>query len=154
MSTAGIILRPADTSDLQRLLVLAESCPGAPRWPPRTWEQVLDSRSGGVQRIVLMAESVDQCVGFGVLGLTADDAEIESLAVIPPWRRRGIARRLCKDLLGWAHARGARHASLEVRISNTAARSLYESLGFYEVATRRRYYQNPEEDALVMTTKL
>jgi ribosomal-protein-alanine N-acetyltransferase len=46
------------------------------------------------------------------------------------------------------------HASLEVRVSNTAARALYESLGFYEVAVRRGYYRDPEEDAFVMTTRL
>jgi ribosomal-protein-alanine N-acetyltransferase len=154
MSTPGIILRAGASSDLQRLLVLAENCPGAPRWPPRTWQQVLESPSAGVRRIVLLAESVNECVGFGVLGLLADEAEIESLAVSSPWRRRGIARRLCMDLLGWARARAANHVSLEVRVSNTAARTLYESLGFHGVATRRGYYQDPVEDALVMTTRL
>ena len=154
MSTSGIILRAAENSDVQRLLALAEDCPGAPRWAPRTWQQVLESTQAGVQRIVLIAESVDKCVGFGVLGLAGDDAEIESLAVSPSWRRRGIARRLCHDLLGWARARAVRHASLEVRVSNTVARALYESLGFREAAVRRAYYRDPEEDAIVMTTKL
>jgi [ribosomal protein S18]-alanine N-acetyltransferase len=141
-------------SDIHRLLALAEVCPGAPRWPPRTWQQVLESPSTGVARIVLIAESVNECVGFGVLGLAGDDAEIESLAVGTSWRRRGIAKRLCKDLFGWARARGARHASLEVRVSNSPARALYESLGFHPVAVRRSYYRDPEEDALVMTAEL
>jgi ribosomal-protein-alanine N-acetyltransferase len=154
MSTAGILLRPAETYDLERLLALAENCPGAPRWGQRTWQQVLESPQAGVQRLVLIAESVNECVGFGVLGLAADAAEIESLVVNTSWRRRGVARRLCQDLLNWARARGARHASLEVRVSNTAAHALYESLGFHEVAMRRGYYREPEEDALVMTTKL
>jgi ribosomal-protein-alanine N-acetyltransferase len=107
-----------------------------------------------VQRIVLIAESVNEGIGFGVLGRAGEEAEIESLAVTTAWRRHGIARRLCKDLLGWAHARGARHASLEVRVSNTAAQALYESLGFHQVAVRRSYYRDPEEDALVLTIKL
>lgn len=154
MSTPGIILRSAEICDLQRLLTLADGSPGAPRWSPRTWQQVLESRSTGAQRIVLIAESVNELIGFGVLGLAADDAEIESLAVSEAWRRRGIARRLCEDLFGWARARGAKRASLEVRVSNNAARALYESLGFHEVATRRGYYRDPEEDALVMTTEL
>jgi ribosomal-protein-alanine N-acetyltransferase len=154
MLTPGILLRPAEPIDLRQLLALAEGCPGAPRWAPRTWQQVLESPQSGVQRIVLIAESVNECVGFAVLGLAADDAEIESLAVSTSWRRRGIAKRLCKDLLGWAHARGARRTSLEVRVSNTAARALYESLGFHEVAVRRGYYRDPEENALVMTIKL
>jgi ribosomal-protein-alanine N-acetyltransferase len=154
MSTPGIIVRPAGSSDLQRLLVVAENCPGAPRWSPQVWQQVLESPSAGVRRIVLLAVSANECVGFCVLSLIADEAEIESLAVSKSWRRRGIARQLCKDLLGWARARGAGHVSLEVRVSNTAARALYESLGFRDVVTRRGYYQDPEEDALVMTTML
>lgn len=154
MSTLGILLRPAEPSDLQRLLALAESCPGAPRWAPRTWQQVLESPSAGAERIVLIAESLNECVGFGVIGRAGDEAEIESLAVSTSWRRRGIARRLCKDLFGWAHARGAMQVSLEVRISNATARSLYEALGFRKVAVRRGYYRDPEEDALVMTSTL
>ena len=154
MSTPGIILRPAETTDLDRLLVLAGGCLGAPQWSTRVWQQVLDPPQATVQRIVLIAESVNECVGFGVLGLAAGDAEIESLAVSSLWRRLGIARRLCRDLLGWARARGAGHVSLEVRMSNTAARALYESLGFHEVATRHAYYRDPKEDALVMTTEL
>jgi ribosomal-protein-alanine N-acetyltransferase len=154
MSSPGVILRPAEAADLQRLLALADSCPGAPRWAPQTWRQVLEFPPAGVQRIVLIAESVNEGIGFGVLGRAGEEAEIESLAVTTAWRRHGIARRLCKDLLGWAHARGARHASLEVRVSNTAARALYESLGFHQVAVRRSYYRDPEEDALVLTIKL
>lgn len=154
MPTPVIIVRAAELSDLPWLLTIVESCPGAPRWTPQTWQQVLDPPATSVQRVVLIAESTNGGVGFGVLGLVADDAEIESLAVSTSWRRRGIARRLCQDLLGWARARGARLASLEVRVSNTAARALYESLDFHEVAARRSYYREPEEDALVMTARL
>lgn len=154
MSSAGVIIRPADVSDFQQLLALVEDCPGAPLWAPETWQQILEFPLGGVQRMVLVAKSVNECVGLGVLGRAGEEAEIESLAVSSAWRRRGIARRLCADLVGWAHARGARQASLEVRVSNAAARSLYESLGFHEVAIRRGYYRDPVEDALVMAAKL
>ena len=154
MRMHGVTLRRAEASDLERLLALAEDCPGAPRWALRTWQQILESPTAGVQRMVLIAESINAVVGFSVLGLAADDAEIESLAVGAAWRRRGIARRLCEDQLNWARARGAKHASLEVRVSNAGARALYESLGFHEVAMRHGYYRDPEEDALVMTKVL
>ena len=150
----GILLRVAEPSDAERLLTFTESTPGAPRWPRTAWTQILQSPVGGMQRMVLIAESVDECVGFGVLSLAADEAEIESLAVSAGWRRRGIAKRICEDLLGWAGARGAKHVSLEVRVSNSAARALYESLGFREAAVRRGYYREPEEDALVMARTL
>jgi [ribosomal protein S18]-alanine N-acetyltransferase len=101
-----------------------------------------------------MAESANECVGFGVVGLAADVAEIESLAVSADWRRQGIARLLCAHLLNWARARHATQASLEVRLTNIPARALYESLGFEKNAVRRGYYRDPEEDALVMTMVL
>lgn len=154
MSTQTFIIRPAGPSDLESLLALAESCPGAPRWPEQTWEQVLESTTAGVQRVVLIVESMNGFAGFGVMGLAGDDAEIESLAVGTAWRRRGIARRLCEDLLSWARTRGATVVSLEVRVSNASARALYESLGLRQIALRRGYYRDPEEDALVMSIGL
>lgn len=150
MTPAGIILRPADSTDLERIVELTQSAPGAPRWSPSTWQQILRFPSTA-SRLVLIAESADQCVGFGVVGLAADTAEIESLAVTADWRRQGIARQLCSDLLDWARARHATQASLEVRLSNIPARTLYESLGFEKNGIRRGYYRDPEEDALVMT---
>lgn len=154
MAPPGIVLRPADSTDLQRLLALGEGSPGAPRWSSSTWQKILESAGTGAQRLVLIAESANECVGFGVLGLATDTAEIESLAVSADWRRRGIARQLCADLLNWARARHAIEASLEVRLSNIPARALYESLGFQKNAVRRGYYRDPEEDALVMTMVL
>ena len=153
MLPPGIIFRSADVTDLQRLLALSARAPGAPPWPLSIWQQILRSPSTAA-RLVLIAEFTSECVGFGVVGLAADTAEIESLAVSADWRRQGIARQLCSDLLDWARARHAIEASLEVRLSNIPARALYESLGFQKSAVRRSYYRDPEEDALVMTMVL
>jgi ribosomal-protein-alanine N-acetyltransferase len=49
-----------------------------------------------------------------------------------------------------ARALGARRATLEVRASNDPARRLYGRLGFYVAGTRRNYYTNPAEDALIL----
>ena len=153
MASPGISVRRADFTDLERIIALTESAPGAPRWSASTWRQILQS-PGTAARLVLIAESANECVGFGVVGLAANTAEIESLAVGGEWRRQGIARQLCADLLKWVRARHATHASLEVRVSNIPARALYESLGFQKNGVRRAYYRDPEEDALVMTMVL
>ena len=76
-----------------------------------------------------------------------DELHINSLAVDPAWRRRGLARRLLVSVLGDAVASGAQSATLEVRRSNEAARALYEGLGFKVDGVRRDYYQHPREDA-------
>ena len=65
-------------------------------------------------------------------------------------RRQGVARALILALIGELKKRGSRCLTLEVRASNDPARALYESLGFAHVGTRRNYYQNPKEDALIL----
>jgi ribosomal-protein-alanine N-acetyltransferase len=76
---------------------------------------------------------------------------ILNLAVHPSKRRRGIARRLLSEGLAQARALGAELAWLEVRPSNNAARALYESFGFKEAGRRPGYYDDTQEDALLLT---
>jgi ribosomal-protein-alanine N-acetyltransferase len=81
-----------------------------------------------------------------------DEAHVTTFAVEPAWRRRKVGERLLVALLDIALARGAREATLEVRLSNVAARRLYEKYGFRPVGIRPRYYSDNGEDALIMTT--
>ena len=148
-----IFFRPADRRDVGRLMTLAD-CDGAPHWALTTWQQVLESATKGEQQRVLVAESGEGLIAFGVVGIAGDVAEIESLAVSPAARRCGIGRSLCEALMQWARTRGASRALLEVRVSNDAARSLYESLGFHQIAIRRGYYHEPNEDGLTMAREL
>jgi len=73
-----------------------------------------------------------------------------NLAVIESMRHKGIARSLVTQALEVGLAQGAMRAVLEVRVSNRAAHGLYRSLGFRVGTTRRTYYSNPVEDALLM----
>ena len=149
-----VSFRSAEGADVPALMALAEECPGAPRWTLATWRQVLDSAGGRARRTVVVAESDERFVGFGVIGIAGDAAEIESLAVSPVARRQGIGRSLCEALMRWARLSGASRALLEVRVSNQAARALYESLHFREVAIRRGYYREPDEDGVMMAREL
>jgi ribosomal-protein-alanine acetyltransferase len=148
-----IFFRSADSADRDRLVSLAEESPGAPCWTLTTWEKVLESAATG-ERNVLIAASEEGIVGFGVVGIAGDAAELESLAVIEAARRQGIGRRLYEELMRWARTHGSSRAVLEVRVSNHAARALYESLGFREITLRRGYYREPEEDGLMMAREL
>jgi ribosomal-protein-alanine N-acetyltransferase len=80
-----------------------------------------------------------------------EEMHIINLAVHPEHRRKGIARRLLTEGLAQARALGAELAWLEVRPSNAPARVLYESFGFKEVGRRPRYYDDTNEDALLLT---
>ena len=91
-------------------------------------------------------------IGFAGIWLMVDEAHVTTFAVDPAWRRRGVGERLLLALLDVSVARRAREATLEVRLSNMAARRLYEKYGFRPVGIRPRYYSDNGEDALIMTT--
>jgi ribosomal-protein-alanine N-acetyltransferase len=92
-------------------------------------------------------------LGYGGFWLLAGEAHISTIAVRPEWRRRGIGELLLVAMLERAVELGGDLATLEVRVSNVAAQSLYQKYGFAKVGLRPRYYSDRGEDALVMTTK-
>jgi ribosomal-protein-alanine N-acetyltransferase len=100
--------------------------------------------------IPLVAYAGDVLAGFIVVWQVEDEAHIGTIAVAEAYRRAGAARALIRAGLGQAYARGARKAFLEVRAGNSAARRLYESLGFVDFDLRKRYYADNHEDAVIM----
>jgi ribosomal-protein-alanine N-acetyltransferase len=103
-----------------------------------------------VARLYVMRAADRRVVAYCACWIVFDELHINSLAVDPSWRRRGLARRLLRTVLSEAVASGAQSATLEVRRSNEAARGLYEGLGFRVDGVRRDYYQHPREDALIL----
>jgi ribosomal-protein-alanine N-acetyltransferase len=95
----------------------------------------------------------DEIIGYVVPWFVADEMQIANIAIHEDFRRRGLARQIIAYLCEVAQRRGCRVAHLEVRRSNTAARQLYESLGFQTTGVRRHYYGSGE-DALLMSKKL
>jgi ribosomal-protein-alanine N-acetyltransferase len=93
-------------------------------------------------------------LGYAFAHVVADEMKINNVSVAPEVRRRGIGRALMNDLLALARARGCRHVTLEVRVGNAPALSLYRSLGFRDVGRRPGYYQPEGEDALLMALTL
>jgi ribosomal-protein-alanine N-acetyltransferase len=91
-----------------------------------------------------------RAVGFCSVWRVLDELHINNLAVLPAFRRSGIAKALLDHVLREGATLGARRATLEVRQSNEAARDLYERFGFTVAGVRRDYYSKPVEDALVL----
>jgi ribosomal-protein-alanine N-acetyltransferase len=95
-----------------------------------------------------------QIVGLLVVWLIVDEAHIATIAVHPDFRNSGISRILLAVGLKSSIKRGARSATLEVRVSNQAAQNLYRSFYFKLVGRRNRYYRDNNEDALIMSRDL
>ena len=109
-----------------------------------------EARHSDVARMHVLRAPDDTVVGFAASWVIFDELHINSLAVLPGWRGRGLAWFLLGEVVAASRREGVTRATLEVRESNLAARRLYESFGFRQVAVRRRYYTNPVEDALIL----
>jgi [ribosomal protein S18]-alanine N-acetyltransferase len=108
--------------------------PGAELW-------VAEHESGGV-------------VGYYVLWCIQDQGELANIAVETRYRGQRIGAMLLDHALEVAASRGVQSVYLEVRVSNAAARAMYESRGFEQIGVRRNYYDRPREDACVLMTRL
>ncbi len=120
-------------------------------WPAYAFRQELETNR---MARYLVVRAGDETVAYAGIWLMVDEAHVTTFAVMPHWRRRGIGGRLMLAVLSLAEEVGASVATLEVRLSNVAARNLYQRFGFRPVGVRPRYYSDNGEDALIMTTDL
>jgi [ribosomal protein S18]-alanine N-acetyltransferase len=118
-------------------------------WPPYAFRQELETNRLARYIVVRAGERV---IGYAGIWLMVDEAHMTTFAVLPAYRRRGIGGLLLVELMELAADLGAVVCTLEVRLSNAAARRLYQDFGFKPVGVRPRYYTDNGEDALIMTT--
>ena len=102
-------------------------------------------------RYMSVAESGNKIVGYCGVFLPAPgvEADILTVAVLPDFRRQGIAREFMRQIEQWSKERGASAMMLEVEQSNSAAIELYTSMGYVKISVRMDYY-GPGQDAFVM----
>jgi ribosomal-protein-alanine N-acetyltransferase len=139
-------MRLEDLDEVQQIEQASFSTP----WPSNAYRSELMTNRLATY---LVARIDDRIVGYGGMWLMVDEAHITTFAIHPGWRRQRIGERLLLAFLDLARDRHAREATLEVRLSNLAARRLYEKYGFRPVGLRPRYYSDNNEDALIMTTE-
>lgn len=143
-STVQII--PATLDDLPDLVRLEEACFSSP-W---TRKMLAAELTGNQFAHFLVARDAGGIIGYLCYWIVFEEVRLMNLAVVDSMRRRGIAAGLVDEALRTGLAHAATRAVLEVRASNQAALALYRRFGFVEVSTRRQYYANPIEDAVLM----
>ncbi|WP_265459145.1 ribosomal protein S18-alanine N-acetyltransferase [Enterococcus sp. HY326] len=99
---------------------------------------------------------VEDDVMLGFLGYhwVVEEAEITNLVVNQTEKHQGVGNRLICELMDQVGSKGVEHVYLEVRASNEAAQKLYKKNKFVAVGKRKHYYQNPQEDGIVMSGKV
>jgi [ribosomal protein S18]-alanine N-acetyltransferase len=119
---------------------------------PRPWSSSLFLSELALRstRAYYVARIGRELVGYAGLMMTLDEGHVTTIAVEPRRHRGKVGTRLFLVLAREAIARGATALTLEVRMSNTAAQDMYRRFGFGPVGVRKNYYQEVNEDALVM----
>ena len=119
---------------------------------PRPWSTSLFLSELALRstRAYIVARVGRELVGYAGLMMTLDDGHVTTIAVDPEWHQNKIGTRLLLWLAREGIARGAKSLTLEVRITNNAAQDMYKKFGFVPVGVRKNYYQEVNEDAIVM----
>jgi ribosomal-protein-alanine N-acetyltransferase len=148
--TQGFLIRRAGLADIPAIWAIEKVSFPTP-WSRWSFLAELGHRNSHTLVVGPPAPQPWQTWGYLIFWVVLDEMHILNLAVHPQRRRRGLARRLLAEGLARARGLGAELAWLEVRPSNLAARGLYESFGFRKVGRRPRYYDDTQEDALLLT---
>ncbi len=148
-ASAAYRVRAMELEDVEAVSAVEGLCFPTP-WPPETYRRDLRYHGNSHYLVVERAEGDHRLVGFCGYWLIDDEAHISTIGVHPDYRGLGLGEYLLASLLGDAHDRGARSASLEVRVSNSTAQALYLKYDFRVTGRRRRYYRDNREDALLM----
>ncbi len=150
-------IKPLSAEQLPAVVELDRICFGG-HWTLEGYQRELESSSSYFLTISVRSNLKDRTaspspsllVGIGCFWSILEEAHITLLAIHPDYQRQGLGRSLLSALLQLARAQGLERATLEVRPSNQAALSLYQKFGFQEAGRRRRYYQDNDEDALIL----
>ncbi len=141
------MIRKMTAEDLPQVMAVEnESFPDSP-WPQKEFLYELNENPFAILSVY---EEDGRILGYIDLWIMYDQAQIANIAVASEARQRGIGQQLMNDAVRRSIENECEFLSLEVRVSNTPARSLYEKNGFIQAAVRKQYYENGEDAYLMI----
>ena len=141
------MIRKMTENDLEQVLrIEAESFPESP-WPEKEFLYELHENPFSV---LMVYEKDGKILGYIDWWIMYDQAQIANIAVSNEARRKGIGQKLMDACIHDSIGQGCEFLSLEVRVSNTPAYTLYEKNGFIRAALRKQYYENGEDAYLMV----
>ena len=144
--SSGLSVRQMAAEDLDAVISVEKDSFCTP-WSRSAFEEEL-ARNRLARYIVALDGS--EVVGYAGTWLVINEAHVTNVAVSGLHRRQGIGRLLMEQLMALAREEGMDSMTLEVRVTNQAARRLYHQLGFVEAGLRKNYYSETQEDALIL----
>jgi [ribosomal protein S18]-alanine N-acetyltransferase len=154
-------IRPATVADIPHIMRLERQSATAAHWTDEQYRQLFQSESSPRLLLVVQAapprstglksgaDAGSGIVGFLIAHHLGPEWELENIVVAPTARRKGLGKQLLNSLLAAARDKNSNSVFLEVRESNSGARTLYEKAGFRQTGRRKSYYTSPLEDAIL-----
>lgn len=139
-------VRRMTVEDLDAVTTI-EAATFAMPWSRKSFEQEL---TRNVAARYLVAELDGKVIGYAGAWIILDESHITNIAIENCERGHGYGKQLTRSLLQYLSNLGATYVTLEVRRSNEWAQHLYTDLGFQPVGWRKKYYEDNQEDALLM----
>ena len=125
---------------------IEKECFGMDAWSEKSVASELTNQLS----LWLVAVDGDRVAGYVGSQTVCDETDMMNVAVTADYRRQGLGEKLVLTLVEELKAMNSKCLTLEVRDSNTPARTLYEKLGFQQIGLRKNYYRNPKEDAYIL----
>jgi len=141
-----VIVRPLLPEDVPQVERIEQQAMSSPWSKAQMWEEIR-----AADGFALAAGCAGALCGYAFLRTFFPESELLHLVVAPEWRQRMVATALLAHAMARLADQRYTVCFLEVRASNIAARRLYARAGFVQTGTRKHYYSQPVEDALLLT---
>lgn len=145
-----IKIKPMTQMDLDNVISIEAASYGEHHWSK---ESFFNELSNELARYYCAFDCNGNLMGYAGTWQILEEAHITNIAVSPDYRRKKVGETLLTTIINDCRNNGIKYITLEVRVSNTPAINLYEKYGFKSLGTRKGYYQNNNEDALIMWTE-
>lgn len=145
-----ILILPMTKDDVEDVSLIEAEAYGKHHW---TKSSFYDEMSNNLAKYYCAKTSTGETVGYAGTWHIIDEGHITTIAVKNEFLRNHIGEALIHRIIEDCYKNGVKYLTLEVRVSNTPAIKLYEKYGFQSLGTRKGYYQDNNEDALIMWTE-
>lgn len=143
-------IRPMIHSDINEIVEIEEESYGCHHWSK---ESFFNELSNDVAHYFCAIDESGKLLGYIGTWQIIEEAHITNISVKPEYRRKKIGEALLYQAIEDCYKNGIKYITLEVRVSNEKAINLYSKYGFKSLGTRKEYYQDNNEDALIMWTE-
>jgi [ribosomal protein S18]-alanine N-acetyltransferase len=140
-----------ETKDIEQIMEIESVIFGEYHWTPQSFISEIENDLGNY--FTAVEAGTDKVIGYGGFWLIFDEAHITTVAVRPHLQNKGMGEILLQKMIDTGYAKNAKWFTLEVRAGNIPAQNLYYKYGFKSLGLRKKYYQDNDEDALIMWTE-